>query len=161
RRAGRAGSRRCSAAGRAPRIPSPRTVAACPAPCPSSSLARPRRKYQIVKRRQASTLRPLHLAHLTVALLGPRAADREELEPVGPRFERSQDLGGDAHRVPLAQLAHLAVEQDAPRAAEHDVRLLLLAVPVAPRAAVAGPVAPVADAEVAGFQRRAAEAAFD
>jgi len=56
--------------------------------------------------------RPLHSRPQPVPLLGPRPAHGDQLEPVRPRVERPDDLRRDAHRVPLPQLAHLAVEQD-------------------------------------------------
>src|SRR4029079_152638 len=92
---------------------------------------------------------PAHLGLLAVPALGLRAADGHDVHPVRPGGERAHDLGIDAHEVPLAQLDHLAVEQDLPGAGDHQVGLLLLAVAVAALRAEAGRIAPVADADVA------------
>src|SRR5262249_25123320 len=66
------------------------------------------------------------------AALGPVRADRDQLDALVARLDRADDLRADPHDVPPAQLAHLVVELDPARAADDDVRLLLLAV-VVPR----------------------------
>src|SRR5947209_5952744 len=75
-------------------------------------------------------------------------------------MECAHDLGGDPYHVPLAQLDLLVVEPHRARAADDDVRLLLLSMAV-PGRPVAGPVAEVADAEVLAVQMFARETRLD
>ena len=96
-----------------------------------------------------------------VAALGPVGADGDDLQPVRASLERAHDLRGHAHDVPLAKLDDAVVELHPPRARDHHVRLLLLAMTVAHGRAEAGRVAKVADPEVLGIELAAGEARLD
>ena len=106
-----------------------------------------------------SALVPEVLDHLAVAALGAVGADRDDLEPLGAALEPARDSGRDADHIPRAQVDDLVVELDLPRAADDDVRLLLLAVAVAERGPVARAVAEVADPEVLGVECACARSA--
>src|SRR5664280_1513617 len=97
----------------------------------------------------------------SVAVLGPRAADGDDLEPLGAALKRPHHLRGDPYHIPLAQLDDLLVELHAPGAADDDVGLLLLAVVVTHSRPIAGRVVEVADAELSRVEMLASEARLD
>jgi hypothetical protein len=51
----------------------------------------------------------------TPSTFGLRTAYRDQIEPVRTGLERTHDLGRDADRVRLADLAHFVIEARAPR----------------------------------------------
>src|SRR5436305_7204876 len=109
----------------------------------------------------AISVRPAIRHQLAIAALGLGAADGDDLEPIGTSLESAHDVRSDAHDVPLAQLDRLIVELDPPRAADHDVGLLLHLVAVPTGDATFRRVAEVADSQLLGIEELAREAPFD
>src|SRR4029077_20356097 len=103
---------------------------------------------------------PILHAH-PVAVLRAVGADRDQLQTVGARLEAAHGARRHAYHIPAAQVHDVIVELDPPRAAQHHVGLLLLAVVVAERRAEARAEAEVAHAEVLGVDMRAREARLD
>src|SRR4051812_45782288 len=83
----------------------------------------------VVERR--SGVRPGGVGEHAVAALGLGSADRDDVQPVGAGLEGAHDRWRDADDVPLADLADLVGEPDAPRAGDDHVGLLLLPLAVA------------------------------
>jgi hypothetical protein len=102
--------------------------------------------------------RPAIAHDLAVAALWLGTADRDQLEAVGTGVEGADDLGGNAHDVPLAQLDRLVVELDATGAGNDDVGLLLDLVNVAVGGDDVGVEALVRDAELGRSEMLAGEA---
>src|SRR3954469_3377774 len=71
--------------------------------------------------------------HLGVLVLRVGGAEGQQLGALGPCLQAAHHLARNPQRVPLAQLDDLVVELDARAAADHDVDLFLLAVPVPER----------------------------
>src|SRR5438445_416499 len=88
-------------------------------------------------------------------------AEGEELQPVRARFEAARHRRCDAHDVERLQVVRLLLERDAPRAAEHDVELLLAFVPVAERLAEVRRKLLVAEPALLGVGGGAPEARLD
>ena len=96
--------------------------------------------------------RPRSRAGNAITGLRLRTADRDELQPVGSGLESPDDLGRDAHHVPLTKLHDLVVEEDATRPGHDDIGLLLFTMAVGHRTAQVGLIAEEADAQVARVQ---------
>src|SRR6185312_8194308 len=107
------------------------------------------------------SLRPEVLDHHAVAALGAVGADRDDLEPLRPCPEAADDVGRDAHHVPLAQVVHLVVEPNLAGSADDDVDLLLLAMVVAHGRPEVSRIAEVGDAEMLGLEPAAAHVGLD